>query len=44
MLLNLDSEEDGVIFVGCAGGEDTLIDLKPSFRRRLSEARRSDCR
>jgi dipeptidase D len=32
MLLNLDSEEDGVIFVGCAGGEDTLIDVKPSFR------------
>jgi len=32
MLLNLDSEEDGVIFVGCAGGEDTLIDLKPSLR------------
>jgi len=32
MLLNLDSEEDGVLFVGCAGGEDTLIDLKPSFR------------
>ena len=32
MLLNLDSEEDGVIFVGCAGGEDTLIDMKPSFR------------
>ena len=32
MLLNLDSEEDGVIFVGCAGGEDTLIDLRPSFR------------
>ena len=36
-LLNLDSEEDGVIFVGCAGGEDTLIDLKvsrhaPTFR------------
>ena len=27
MLLNLDSEEDGVIYVGCAGGEDTLIDL-----------------
>ena len=27
MLLNLDSEEDGVIFVGCAGGEDSLIDL-----------------
>ena len=32
MLLNLDSEEDGVIFVGCAGGEDTLIDVKPSYR------------
>ncbi len=32
MLLNLDSEEDGVIFVGCAGGEDTLIDLKPAYR------------
>src|SRR5262249_47954641 len=27
MLLNLDSEEDGAIFVGCAGGEDSLIDL-----------------
>ena len=32
MLLNLDSEEDGVIFVGCAGGEDTLIDVRPTFR------------
>jgi dipeptidase D len=37
MMLNLDSEEDGVIFVGCAGGEDTLIDLAanrraPTFR------------
>jgi len=32
LLLNLDSEEDGVIFVGCAGGEDTLIDVKPAFR------------
>jgi dipeptidase D len=31
MLLNLDSEEDGVIFVGCAGGEDTLIDLIPRW-------------
>lgn len=26
-LLNLDSEEDGVIFVGCSGGCDTLIDV-----------------
>ena len=32
MLLNLDSEEDGVIFVGCAGGEDTLIDIRPEFK------------
>jgi dipeptidase D len=32
IMLNLDSEEDGVIFVGCAGGEDTLIDVKPTFR------------
>ena len=32
MLLNLDSEEDGVIFVGCAGGEDTLIDVKPTHK------------
>ncbi len=32
MLLNLDSEEDGVLFVGCSGGEDTLIDIKPAFR------------
>jgi dipeptidase D len=31
-LLNLDSEEDGVLFVGCAGGEDTLIDVKPAWR------------
>jgi dipeptidase D len=26
-MLNLDSEEDGVIYVGCAGGEDSLLDL-----------------
>jgi len=31
ILLNLDSEEDGVIFVGCAGGEDTIIDLPVSW-------------
>ncbi|HEX4825335.1 MAG TPA: aminoacyl-histidine dipeptidase [Candidatus Polarisedimenticolaceae bacterium] len=31
MLLNLDSEEDGAIFVGCAGGEDSLIDLPVSW-------------
>ena len=27
-LLNLDSEEDGVIYIGCAGGRDTEIFLK----------------
>ena len=31
LLLNLDSEEDGTIFVGCAGGEDTLIDVPVSW-------------
>ena len=31
MLLNLDSEEDGTLFVGCAGGEDSLIDLKVAW-------------
>lgn len=28
MLLNLDSEDDGEIFVGCAGGIDTIATLK----------------
>ncbi len=28
MLLNLDSEEDGVIYIGCAGGLDTDLALK----------------
>lgn len=30
-LLNLDSEEDGAIYVGCSGGEDSLIDLRPRW-------------
>lgn len=29
ILLNLDSEEDGVLFVGCAGGQDTYLYLAP---------------
>ena len=29
-LLNLDSEEDGVVFVGCAGGADTHLFLEPA--------------
>lgn len=34
MLLNLDSEDDGEIFVGCAGGIDTTADF--SYQRSLS--------
>lgn len=29
-LVNLDSEEDGVLFVGCAGGSDTYLFLSPA--------------
>ncbi|MFV0553706.1 MAG: aminoacyl-histidine dipeptidase [Mangrovibacterium sp.] len=31
ILLNLDSEDDGEIFIGCAGGVDTLASLPISF-------------
>ncbi len=31
ILLNLDSEEDGTFYVGCAGGQDTIGYLKPQF-------------
>lgn len=27
-LINLDSEEEGVIYIGCAGGKDTILRLK----------------
>jgi dipeptidase D len=30
-LLNLDSEEDGVLYVGCAGGTDTVLRLDPRW-------------
>lgn len=30
-LLNLDSEEDGVLFVGCAGGSDTHLFFAPAW-------------
>ncbi len=30
-MLNLDSEEDGVLFVGCAGGADTLLFISPAW-------------
>ncbi|MDP3441715.1 MAG: beta-Ala-His dipeptidase, partial [Ignavibacteria bacterium] len=28
ILLNLDSEDEGELFIGCAGGKDTVIELK----------------
>jgi dipeptidase D len=28
ILLNLDSEDEGILFIGCAGGMDTLITMK----------------
>lgn len=31
ILLNLDSEEDGVLFIGCAGGADTHLRLSPAL-------------
>lgn len=30
-LINLDSEEDGVLFVGCAGGADAFLFLNPAW-------------
>ena len=30
-LLNLDSEEDGVFYVGCSGGQDTVCSFKADF-------------
>lgn len=35
ILLNLDSEDDGEIFVGCAGGMDTLAKLPVSYEEVL---------
>lgn len=32
-LLNLDSEDDGVLYVGCAGGRDTLLYLSPKWQK-----------
>lgn len=28
ILINLDTEEEGAIYIGCAGGTDTILDLK----------------
>jgi dipeptidase D len=32
-LLNLDSEDDGVLYVGCAGGRDSLLYLAPKWQK-----------
>lgn len=32
-LINLDSEEEGVIYIGCAGGKDTVIKLKAKRKK-----------
>jgi dipeptidase D len=34
-MINLDSEEDGVVYIGCAGGADTDADLALARRRGL---------
>ncbi len=33
ILLNLDSEDEGEIFIGCAGGKDTVITLPCTFEK-----------
>lgn len=33
ILINLDSEDDGEVFIGCAGGVDTLIEVPVSFNK-----------
>jgi len=33
LMVNLDTEEDGAVYIGCAGGADTDADLKLSRRR-----------
>lgn len=33
ILLNLDSEEEGTLYVGCAGGQDTLATVKLEFEK-----------
>jgi dipeptidase D len=35
ILVNLDTEEDGAFYIGCAGGADTNAELKVSYRRGL---------
>jgi dipeptidase D len=44
-LINLDSEDDGQIFIGCAGGIDTLAKMHytPLSLERVKSSARSDC-
>ncbi len=37
-LLNLDSEDEGVFFIGCAGGRDTIFKLPVSRRKAKGDA------
>lgn len=37
ILLNLDSEDEGVFTVGCAGGRDTKIEFKPEWKPYCSD-------
>ncbi|HRR04194.1 MAG TPA: beta-Ala-His dipeptidase, partial [Bacteroidales bacterium] len=37
MLLNLDSEDEGEFFIGCAGGKDTVATLETEFETDLHE-------
>ncbi|MCF8369144.1 MAG: aminoacyl-histidine dipeptidase [Bacteroidales bacterium] len=38
ILLNLDSEDDGQLFIGCAGGKDTVATLQFSFENSKQES------
>lgn len=37
VLLNLDSEDEGIFTVGCAGGKDTKINFKPDWKPLCSD-------
>lgn len=39
ILLNLDSEDEGEVFIGCAGGRDTIIELKYSVEKANSNSK-----
>ena len=39
ILLNLDSEDEGEVFIGCAGGRDTIIELEYSTEEIKSDSK-----